>query len=269
MMKRLIFILFSCLIYLNSMGQDKPKLIHAEFVYGNEELNQLASLLQTFPDEYGRFESPIMEINVPVQFIISNFGLIENVKVKGSVIVEYQFDSRKWSKTYYEKYFSGLAIYICKYSEGLWIPAEKDGTPCYDTIVYNMNFKWKKLKGYQLKSTQLNFFLDIWESALEESPESIFFHAIGSKPKKYDDSESLGVMYYNFALQKLNEKKYYIAERIFKLAYLKNPTNDCLFNLAISQLNLGWTNDACLNLNKLSLVGDVEASNLIKKYCTN
>ena len=74
-------------------------------------------------------------------------------------------------------------------------------------------------------------------------------------------------MYYNFALEKLKEKKYFIAERMFKLSNLRNPTNDCLYNLAITQLNLKWIDDACSNLNKLAKNNDQEAISLMQQYC--
>ena len=268
-----LIILVLSLSILSSKGQADSTFLKAEFVYGIDELNQLTSFLQTFPPEQGSFVSAVEKATVPIKFIVSPEGIVENIKLDGFISIEYRWARRDMTEKYYKWYYEKQAIAICKFSEGLWIPAEKNGVSCLDTIKHIFVFQWKDKNHYNWKydfeteSDEMNFFFFPNIDSSKQISQNRFFLLYNSKPSKNFHSESAGVMYYNFALEKLKEKKYFIAERMFKLANLKNSTNDCLYNLVVTQLNLGWNKDACINLEKLVVSGDKEAISLMDKYC--
>jgi|GEM_PF-2946671 len=266
----LTFILISFGLVSRAQIKDTT-FLRAEFIYGIDELNQLTSYLQTFPSERGSFVSAIEKATIPSKIVLSPQGIIESVSITGFISIEYRWARREFSEDYYKKYCAYQIKAICKFTEGLWIPAESNMKPVYDTIYHDFVLKWKNKRNskyaFEQSSDVLNFFFTPKLDMEFEFSSNPFFLLYNSKPQKNSHVETSSVMFYNFALEKMNEKKFFIAEKMFRLAYLKNQNNDCLFNLAISQLNLGWNKDACLNLNKLSNNGDKEALNLIQQYC--
>jgi len=260
-------------------GQEyAPSFLKAEFSYGIDELDQITSFLQTFPYlDRGTNVSVVKKVTVPIQFVISPNGIISSIKPDGFVTVNYRWKVGESKEKYVKSYFRQQAIAICRSTEGLWIPAERDGVACSDTIIHDFVFEWKNrdtynwFYGFEEESDEINFFYTPNKETLKEITDyKPFFLFFNSRPRKDKDAEfdkTIGIMWYNFGLEKLKEQKFFIAQHLFKMAYMKHPQDDCLYNLSVAQLSLGWDIDACANLNQLISNGDEEAKRLSEKYC--
>jgi tetratricopeptide (TPR) repeat protein len=258
---KLKIILLQLFISGLSFGQvNKPDSIYikpqipAEFIYGNEELNDFISnnIIVPFKARYYGINGEII-----LHFMIDTVGNVKDVTViHENIDLGKALRLKEYANVEdYKGFFSNDSKRVVSLLSGLYKSAKNNGNNVNSAQEITIN----------IKTPQYEDNLKVFETQKYDKLNHDYWWHFGTFTNENPDYP---VLRYSTGVIKMQENKPEIACKYFEEAIRMNPEYiDSYYNLGVMYKKLQRINDACKMWNKASLLGDSESNSLIIKYC--
>ena len=246
-MKQLILLFISITTLFSTSFAQKEITKPIEFVYELEWLDSLTLDFQMFP---GDVIIDIDHVHVPLEFTVSERGIIDSIIVNDLIITDLTgFSGKSRNKKILEYYFADQAKYICKLTEGLWYPAQKDSV--YVSSRFSHVFKFQVKRDNRIARRKVYFggnnYIDPWYQ-YDKLDKKVATDRAYDFVRKYHKDLTTAKRYHKNSSKYITSKRYYLAELLLDLSEEQNPGDvNMLYDRGIVKLFLGKNEEACFN----------------------
>jgi len=275
-----LIILFFLFLENNVLAQNTDSVIKAHFVYSNSELDSF--LVDNLVRPIGCQWFGVNAI-VDVVFIVDTFGRVKNPQLINFEPYVHELNDKPYE--YYksknpdlinsfqslqiqdsiknlDSAFINEAFRVIKFTDGLWIPEEKNGKLIQSEVIILVKFESDYFEGKEKNHGfhQINikqYALDVDTGLLSSSIKTV-------RDLPADDPTK----YYNLGVKKLTQKKYLLAHKYFLTAVTLDKSDaDAWYNLGVTNHLIKNQIEACQCWVKAMQLGVYEARENIEKYC--